>query len=136
MKFKFMSSILTLLSYLQQFSFSMLITWKWILGTLPHFSYCLVVVIIYIYIYIFNKTIAWISWLHITIWVHGLSSRNVILYQFWEIIHMITVFFFFSLFIIKLFQQLSWMSKKPFLILLTSSMCIIYKVWTINCEFL
>ena len=90
-----------------------------------------------IYIYIFNKTLAWISWLHITIWVHGLSSRNVILYLFWEIIHMITVFYFiFSLFIIKLFQQLSWMSKKPFLILLTSSMCIIYKVWTINCEFL
>ena len=47
------------------------------------------------YIYIFNKTLAWISWLHITIWVHGLSSRNVILYLFWEIIHMITVFFFF-----------------------------------------
>ena len=44
--------------------------------------------------------------------------------------------FFCLFFIIKLFQQLSWMSKKPFLILLTSSMCIICKVWTINCGLL
>ena len=54
-------------------------------------------------LFFFNKTLVRILWLYITVWVHGLSSRDLSLHLFWEIINMMTVFFVFFL-VIKLFQ--------------------------------
>ncbi|KAK9986155.1 hypothetical protein SO802_031106 [Lithocarpus litseifolius] len=81
---------------------------------LPPSSYFLIVVIIYLFLR--N------SRLDIVIVYNYLSAWII----FQECNYTYDDCFLFVVFYKKLFQQLSWMSKKPFLILLTSSIFIIY----------